>query len=87
MIYTTFCLFSLMDGRLGCFQFGVITNNPAAAILVCVFGAHMCAFLLHTDLTVEFLGHRLCIYSTSIDNWHFIFTCKLSQIFLNIAST
>lgn len=61
-----FNLFSLMDGHLDYFQFRVITKNIVAAILAHVFGAHMCAFLLGTDLKVEFLGHMLCTYTTLV---------------------
>ena len=55
-----------MDGHLDYFQFTVITKNSFAAILAHVFGAHMCAFLLGTDIKVEFLGHMLCTYTTLV---------------------
>lgn len=55
-----------MDEHLDYFQFRVITKNIVAAILAHVFGAHMCAFLLGTDLKVEFLGHMLCTYTALV---------------------
>ena len=52
-----------MDGHLDYFQFRVITKNIVAAILAHVFGAHMCAFLLGTDLKVEFLDNMVNLYA------------------------
>lgn len=69
-----------MDGYLGCFQFGNI-SNMLRTLLNLSFGAHTYTFLLGIYLGVESLVHEVYIFSDLVDPFfgtkYFIFYFNL----------
>ena len=51
----------LVDGHLGCYQFGAIVNNAALNICVQVLRGHVSSFILGKYLKLELLAHMVTL--------------------------